>query len=337
MVRFSAAGQVVEARRILSGTRRELRRRADAVGHVAVVRGARRPARSGSATPPASPPRSPGRPWAASSTRRPRSIPSASTSTSPRTNPTAASTGSSPTDVGRTSSAGTLQVMTEVGGVLGWANVPDPDGSPTPCRDQVATMKVFNGGEGAWYDSGKVYFTTKGDNRVWTYDPAANTLTVHLRRQHLADARAHRRRQRHRGRARRRLRGRGRRQHGARHPQPRGRRRAVPPAERVAAPSSPARPSAPTASRLYFSSQRNPGRTYEITRPVPHHRRRRRPRPRDLHDDDVHQLADDDAPPRQRRSRSPRPSGEPRTQALRRPAWSGATAAQRRGSAQRRA
>lgn len=73
---------------------------------------------------------------------------------------------------------GSLQVLTEVGGVLGWATVADPDGSPTPCRDQVASMKVFNGGEGAWYDTDKVYFTTKGDNRVWIYDPVANALTI---------------------------------------------------------------------------------------------------------------------------------------------------------------
>src|SRR4030095_8029577 len=73
---------------------------------------------------------------------------------------------------------GTLQVMTEVGGVLGWATVHDPAGSPTPCKDQVATMKIFNGGEGLWYDGGKVYVTTKGDNQVRTYDPVANTLTV---------------------------------------------------------------------------------------------------------------------------------------------------------------
>jgi secreted PhoX family phosphatase len=75
-------------------------------------------------------------------------------------------------------SAGTLQVMTEANGVLGWATVPDPAGSPTPCRDQVPTMKVFNGGEGIFYDRGMLFFTTKGDNRVWTYDPAANALAV---------------------------------------------------------------------------------------------------------------------------------------------------------------
>jgi hypothetical protein len=74
--------------------------------------------------------------------------------------------------------SGVLQVMTEVGGVLGWATVPDPDGSPTATRYQVATMKVFNGGEGLWYDSGKLYFTTKGDSRVRTYDPVANVLTT---------------------------------------------------------------------------------------------------------------------------------------------------------------
>ena len=74
-------------------------------------------------------------------------------------------------------SAGTLQVMTEVGGVLGWAIV-DADGSPTPTRDQVATMKVISGGEGLWYDNGRVYFTSKGDNQVRAYDPVANTITV---------------------------------------------------------------------------------------------------------------------------------------------------------------
>jgi secreted PhoX family phosphatase len=74
--------------------------------------------------------------------------------------------------------SGTLQVMTEVAGVLGWAAVPDPDGAPVPTRDQVAAMKVFNGGEGLWYDTGKVFVTTKGDNRVRTYDPVANTLTT---------------------------------------------------------------------------------------------------------------------------------------------------------------
>ncbi|GHE79524.1 hypothetical protein GCM10017786_06790 [Amycolatopsis deserti] len=70
-------------------------------------------------------------------------------------------------------SAGTLQVLKND---LTWATVPDPDGSPTTTRKQVSGMKVFNGGEGAYYRNDKCYFTTKGDNKVWVYDAAANTL-----------------------------------------------------------------------------------------------------------------------------------------------------------------
>ena len=37
-------------------------------------------------------------------------------------------------------------------------------------------MRTFNGGEGIWFDAGTIYFTTKGDNRVWAYDTVAGTL-----------------------------------------------------------------------------------------------------------------------------------------------------------------
>lgn len=72
-------------------------------------------------------------------------------------------------------SAGKLQVLTTA---LTWADVPDPDGSPRPTRDQVSNMKVFSGGEGAYYRNDICYFTTKGDNKVWAYNAAANTLDV---------------------------------------------------------------------------------------------------------------------------------------------------------------
>lgn len=75
-------------------------------------------------------------------------------------------------------SAGLLEVMTESGGTLGWAEVPDPDGSPVSTRFQVASMKTFNGGEGIVVVDRSVIFTTKGDNRVWSYDIDANTITV---------------------------------------------------------------------------------------------------------------------------------------------------------------
>lgn len=72
-------------------------------------------------------------------------------------------------------SAGSLQVLKTD---LTWADVPDPDGTPTATRRQVADMHVFRGGEGAFYRNDKCYFTTKGDNKVWVYDAAANTLDV---------------------------------------------------------------------------------------------------------------------------------------------------------------
>lgn len=78
-------------------------------------------------------------------------------------------------------SAGTLQVLvasTAASGSFTWANVPDPDGSPTATRNQVAGAKRFNGGEGCHYADGKVWFTTKGDNRLWLLDPAARTYAL---------------------------------------------------------------------------------------------------------------------------------------------------------------
>ncbi|TDD07577.1 DUF839 domain-containing protein [Saccharopolyspora terrae] len=83
-----------------------------------------------------------------------------------------------PTTWGGLSAGGTLQVLVENGTALSWVNVPDPDGSPTPTRDQVTGAKIFNGGEGAFYRNGTCYFTTKGDNRVWAYDAANNQLHV---------------------------------------------------------------------------------------------------------------------------------------------------------------
>ena len=68
--------------------------------------------------------------------------------------------------------AGRLEVMTDAG----WAEVPDPAGLTTATRKQIPTMRKFNGGEGIWFDSGTIYFSTKGDNRVWAYDTAAGTL-----------------------------------------------------------------------------------------------------------------------------------------------------------------
>jgi secreted PhoX family phosphatase len=75
-------------------------------------------------------------------------------------------------------SAGRLQIMTEVGGVLGWADITNPGAILQPTRQQVTATKRFNGGEGTVMVGADVVWTTKGDNRVWRYSPGTNALTV---------------------------------------------------------------------------------------------------------------------------------------------------------------
>ncbi|GAB2806919.1 alkaline phosphatase PhoX [Streptomyces daliensis] len=80
-------------------------------------------------------------------------------------------------------STGTLEVLTMgdgTSGPVGWAAVPNP--SPgvfgTRTRAQVAAAKHFDGGEGCYYANGTCWFTTKGDNRVWQLDCAADTIEL---------------------------------------------------------------------------------------------------------------------------------------------------------------
>lgn len=63
-------------------------------------------------------------------------------------------------------------------GRVGWLAVPDPLATTTPVREQVPASSGFDGGEGIWYHAGLVYFTTKGDGRVWVYDTRRETIAV---------------------------------------------------------------------------------------------------------------------------------------------------------------
>ncbi|GAA2344531.1 alkaline phosphatase PhoX [Streptomyces violaceusniger] len=77
-------------------------------------------------------------------------------------------------------SSGKLEVMVAGSGTSGpvtWATVPDPTGA-TATRNQVSGAKRFNGGEGCYYANATCWFTTKGDNRVWQYDAAAQTIEL---------------------------------------------------------------------------------------------------------------------------------------------------------------
>ena len=63
---------------------------------------------------------------------------------------------------------------------VSWSRIPKPNIVPgtTFTRQQVPSTTAFNGGEGCWYDSGHVYFTTKGDNRVWVLDVVNQTMEL---------------------------------------------------------------------------------------------------------------------------------------------------------------
>lgn len=77
-------------------------------------------------------------------------------------------------------SSGLLDVaLVDGAGSVSWERVPDPaGGAASPTREQVPGATRFDGGEGTWYDDGVVYFTTKGDSRVWAYHVDPSLLEV---------------------------------------------------------------------------------------------------------------------------------------------------------------
>jgi uncharacterized protein len=59
-----------------------------------------------------------------------------------------------------------------------WREVPNPTEIDTPTRQQVPDSTAFDGGEGIWFDTGVVYFTTKGDNVVRGYHVADARMEI---------------------------------------------------------------------------------------------------------------------------------------------------------------
>jgi secreted PhoX family phosphatase len=78
--------------------------------------------------------------------------------------------------------AGTLEIMqvqgAGPGGAVTWLTIPNPTDSTTVLRNQVAGATRFDGGEGIVAKPGTVYFTSKGDNRVWAFDVGSQLLSV---------------------------------------------------------------------------------------------------------------------------------------------------------------
>jgi hypothetical protein len=61
---------------------------------------------------------------------------------------------------------------------LAWHLVPDPSASTGATRHQVPHATVFNGGEGCAYRDGIVFLATKGDDRVWRLDTRSDQIQI---------------------------------------------------------------------------------------------------------------------------------------------------------------
>ncbi len=75
--------------------------------------------------------------------------------------------------------AGTLEACALTSGVATWHPVGDPSAASSPTRSQVRASTGFNGGEGLWFHDGRLYLSTKGDERVWEYDTHSHAMRIH--------------------------------------------------------------------------------------------------------------------------------------------------------------
>lgn len=74
-------------------------------------------------------------------------------------------------------SSGRLEVaVVSASNGVTWRAVPDPLALLVSTRKQVRSASTFRGGEGIWFDEGFVYFTTKGDHTLWSYDTVRRTI-----------------------------------------------------------------------------------------------------------------------------------------------------------------
>jgi secreted PhoX family phosphatase len=73
-------------------------------------------------------------------------------------------------------SAGVLEAASVEGDRVTWVGPIDQNFPQSLGRPPGTT--VFNGGEGCWFDAGTIYFTTKGDNRVWALQTDSQRIRV---------------------------------------------------------------------------------------------------------------------------------------------------------------
>jgi secreted PhoX family phosphatase len=59
-----------------------------------------------------------------------------------------------------------------------WHEVPDPAATSKPTRHQITRSSAFMGGEGCCVRPGEIFFSTKLDNRVWKIDTIRNEIEI---------------------------------------------------------------------------------------------------------------------------------------------------------------
>jgi len=57
-----------------------------------------------------------------------------------------------------------------------WVNAANPNAPQT--ENRLPDTAVFDGGEGVWYQNDRVFFATKGDDRLWMLNTTAQTIEV---------------------------------------------------------------------------------------------------------------------------------------------------------------
>lgn len=74
---------------------------------------------------------------------------------------------------------GSLQALAKSGDDLVWKDIPKVHlGEYEPTRYQIENPLTFNGGEGCVYKNGIIYFSTKGDNKIWAFDIRAMRVST---------------------------------------------------------------------------------------------------------------------------------------------------------------
>jgi secreted PhoX family phosphatase len=78
----------------------------------------------------------------------------------------------------RTGKLEVAEIVAPESGAVRWHPIRDAAGRGQATRYQARAATRFRGAEGCWHSNGVVYFSTKGDDRIWAYAIAAEQLQV---------------------------------------------------------------------------------------------------------------------------------------------------------------